>query len=213
MYSSSIFKNTAILADVEPFELGGIEAIEEIVPEPDHSESIGSRIEALEREAYEKGFNAGEKAGYEFGRKKAEVLFSGIEGVLNELSTFKQTLFSKCEREMVELSLSIARKVIQRETVIKEDGVLECLRAALRAVVAGGQIAVRVNPKDLEVVNANRAELARFSGCAKGMSVESDETISRGGCAISTNFGEIDATIETALQEVEEKLNDAYSGN
>jgi len=132
---------------------------------------------------------------------------------LNELSTFKQSLYSKCEREMVELSLSIAKKVIQRETVIKEDGVLECLRAALRAVVAGGQIAVRVNPKDLDMVNANRAELARFSGAAKGMSVESDETISRGGCAISTNFGEIDATIETALQEVEEKLNDAYSGN
>ncbi|OGP15074.1 MAG: hypothetical protein A2052_05230 [Deltaproteobacteria bacterium GWA2_54_12] len=213
MYSSSIFKNTAILADAEPFELGGVEALEEIIPEPDNSESIGSRIESLEREAYEKGFNAGEKAGYEFGRKKAEVLFSGIEGVLNELSTFKQSLYSKCEREMVELSLSIAKKVIQRETVIKEDGVLECLRAALRAVVAGGQIAVRVNPKDLDMVNANRAELARFSGAAKGMSVESDETISRGGCAISTNFGEIDATIETALQEVEEKLNDAYSGN
>lgn len=213
MYSSSIFKNTAILADAEPFELGGIEALEEIVPESEHSESIGSRIEALEREAYEKGFNAGEKAGYEFGRKKAEVLFSGIEGVLNELSTFKQSLFSRCEREMVELSLSIAKKVIQRETAIKEDGVLDCLRAALRAVVAGGQIAIRVNPKDLDIINANRAELTRFSGAAKGMSVESDETISRGGCAISTNFGEIDATIETALQEVEEKLNDAYSGN
>lgn len=213
MYSSSIFKNTAILADAEPFELGGIDALEEIIPEPDHSGSIGSRIETLEREAYEKGFHAGEKAGYEFGRKKAEVLFSGIEGVLNELSTFKQSLFSKCEREMVELCLAVAKKVIQRETDIKEDGVLECLRAALRAVVAGGQIAVRVNPKDLDIVNANRAELARFSGAAKGMSVESDETISRGGCAISTNFGEIDATIETALQEVEEKLKDAYSGN
>lgn len=213
MYSSSIFKNTSMHADAEPFELGGVEALEEIVPEPDHSESIGSKIEALEREAYEKGFNAGEKAGYEFGRKKAEVIFSGIDGVLNELCVFKQSLFSRCEREMVELSLAIARKVIQRETVIKEDGVLECLRAALRAVVAGGQIAVRVNPKDLDMVNANRAELARFSGAAKGMSVESDETISRGGCAISTNFGEIDATIETVLQEVEEKLNDAYSGN
>jgi flagellar assembly protein FliH len=213
MYSSSIFKNTAVLSDLEPFELGDVETLEELVPETDNSESIGSKIEALEREAYEKGFNAGEKAGYEFGRKKAEVLFSGIEGVLNELSTFKQTLFSKCEREMVELSLAIARKVIQRETVIKEDGVLECLRAALRAVVAGGQIAVRVNPKDLDIVNANRAELTRFCGAAKGMSVESDDTISRGGCAISTNFGEIDATIDTALQEVEEKLNDAYSGN
>jgi flagellar assembly protein FliH len=213
MYSSSIFKDNAVLLHAEPFELGGVEALEEIVPEPDHSEDIGSRIEALEREAYEKGFHAGEKAGYEFGRKKAEVIFSGIEGVLNELTDFKGTLFSKCEKEMVELCMAVAKKVIQRETVIKEDGVLECLRAALKAVVAGGQIAIRVNAKDLDVVNANRTELSRFCGGVKGMSVEADEAIARGGCAISTNYGEIDATIETALQEVEEKLKDAYSGN
>ena len=213
MYSSSIFKDTAVLVNSEPFELGAIDALEEIIPEPVHSEGIGSKVEAIERDAYEKGFNAGEKAGFEFGRRKAEVLFSGVEGVLNELSTFKESLFSKCEREMVELTLAVARKVIQRETVIKEDGVLECLRGALKAVVAGGQIAVRVNPKDLEIVNANRTGLARFCGSAKGMSVESDETISKGGCAISTNFGEIDATIDTILLEVEEKLKDAYSGN
>lgn len=213
MYSSSVFKDTAVLVNSEPFELGGVEALEEIIPEPAHSEDIGSKIEALEREAYEKGFHAGEKAGFEFGRKKAEVLFSGVEGVMNELSSFKQSLFSKCEKEMVELCLAIAKKVIQRETVIKEDGILECLRAALKAVVAGGQISVRVNPKDLEVAIANKAELARFCGSAKGMSIEADETISKGGCAISTNFGEIDATIDTALQEVEEKLKDAYSGN
>lgn len=213
MYSSNVFKDSSVLI-AEPFDLE-VEELEEIEPEPEtgHAEDIGSRLEALEREAYEKGFHAGERAGYEFGRQKAEVTFSGIEGVLRELSSFKATLFSKCEKEMVELSLAIAKKVIQRETVIKEDGVLECLRAALKSVVAGGQIAIRVNPKDLDVVNSARVELIRLHGGIKGMSIDPDETISRGGCAISTNFGEVDATIETALYEVEEKLNDAYSGN
>ena len=90
---------------------------------------------------------------------------------------------------------------------------LDCLRAALKSVVAGGEISVRVNPKDLEVVNSNRPELVRFCGGARGMSVESDENISKGGCVVSTNFGEIDATIDSALNEIEEKLSDAYSGN
>lgn len=213
MYSSSVHKNSSVFLDAEPFELAYADSLEEILPESERSEDIGSKIEALERKAYENGFHAGEKAGFEFGRKKAEVLFSGLEGVLSELSTFKQSLHARCEREMVELCLAIARKVIQRETSIKEDGVLDCLRAALKSVVAGGEISVRVNPKDLEVVNSNRPELVRLCSGARGMSVESDENISKGGCIVSTNFGEIDATIDSALMEIEEKLTDAYRGN
>lgn len=212
MYSSNVFKNASVLINAEPFDLD-IEHLEEIHPLSEHPEDIGTRMESLEREAYEKGFRAGEKAGFEFGRQKADVLFSGIEGILNELSQFRPSLFAKCEREMAELCLSIARKVIHRETNIKEDGVLDILRAAMKSVVAGGEISIRVNPKDLEVVNSNRAELSRFCGGVKGVSVEADETVSRGGCIIATNFGEIDATIETALGEIEEKLIDAYSAD
>lgn len=212
MYSSNVFKNTTVFIEAEPFDLGS-EHLEEIHPEDEHAEDIGTRIEALEREAYEKGFAAGEKAGFEFGRRKAEVLFHGLDGVLNELSSFKASLFARCEREMAELCLAVAKKVIQRETAIKEDGVLDCLRAAMKSVIAGGEITIKVNPKELDVVNSNRAELARFCGGVKGMMVEADATISRGGCLIATNFGEIDATIETALGEIEEKLIDAYSGN
>lgn len=212
MYSSNVFKDTRVLIEAEPFELA-VEHLEEIIPEGEAGEDIGTRIEALEREAYEKGFAAGEKAGFEFGRQKADFLFNGIEGVLNELSGFKASLFPKCEKEMAELCLALAKKVIHRETQISEEGVLHCLRAAMKSVVAGGEIIIKVNPKDLDIVNANRAELARFCGGVKGMSVEADQAVSRGGAVITTNFGEIDATIETALREIEDKLEDAYSGN
>lgn len=212
MFSSSVLKNAAVFIEAEPVNLG-VDDIEEIVPEADQAEDIGTRIEAIEREAYEKGFAAGEKAGFEFGRKKAEVLFGGLEGVLAELDSFKASLFGKCEKELVGLVLAVARKVVHRETAIKDDGVLDCLRAAMKSVVAGGEITIRVNPKDLEVVASGKAELARYCAGVKGLSVEADEAISRGGCLIATNFGEIDATIETALGEIEEKLVDAYGGN
>lgn len=213
MYSSNVFKDTMVLIDAEPFDLG-VEHLEEILPEKESSaEDIGTRIEAMEREAYERGFKAGEKAGFEFGKQKAEYHFNGIEGLLNELEAFKSTLFAKCEKEMAELCLALAKKVIHREAEIKEDGVLDCLRAAMKAVVAGGEIVIKVNQKDLEIVNNSRAELSRFCGGVKGMSVEADQGIARGGAIITTNFGEIDATIETAVCEIEDKFRDAYSGN
>ncbi|OGP22227.1 MAG: hypothetical protein A2054_02520 [Deltaproteobacteria bacterium GWA2_55_10] len=68
-----------------------------------------------------------------------------------------------------------------------------------------------MNPKDFDIVNQNRPELLKYCGGVKGMNVEPDEIVSRGGAAISTNFGEIDATVTSIMNEVEEKLADAYS--
>ncbi|HBG46107.1 MAG TPA: hypothetical protein DDW94_03865 [Deltaproteobacteria bacterium] len=210
MYSSKIIKNTSVRISPEPFSLPAHGHSHGHAGSKDH-EGVGSGIEAIEKEAYEKGFMAGEKAGFEFGARKADVYFSGLEGIIQELASFRESLFSACENEMAVLSLAIAKKVVQREVEIKEDGVLDCVRTALKAVVAGGEIAIRVNPREIEVVSRNRPELLKYCGGARGLSVEPDELVSRGGCVISTNFGEIDSTITSIMSEIEEKLADAYS--
>lgn len=169
-------------------------------------EKIGGDLVSLEREAYEKGFAAGEKAGFELGVKKAEVLFSGLSRILDELSDFKTSLYGPCEHEMVALSLAIARKVIQRE-VEKKDSVLDCVRVAIKSVVAAGEIVIKVNPRDLEVLNDNKGEFSRFSGAGvKGLKIEADPEIDKGGCVIETNYGEVDASIGSVLADIEERL-------
>lgn len=207
MYSSRIFRNDSVRVNADPFHLGQGALKPEAIAQ---AEDIGGRIEALEREAYEKGFKAGEKAGFEFGRQKAEVLFSGLEGVLRELSGFKAALFGACEREMASLALAIARKVVQREIDAREDGVLECVRTAMKSVVAAGEITVKVNPKELGVISQYRAELARYSSSVGTVNVEPDDTVERGGCVIITNYGEVDATISSVMHEIEEALRNAY---
>ncbi len=171
--------------------------------------NVGGNIEAVEREAYERGFAAGERAGFEFGKQKAEVLFNGIAGLLEALSTLKETLHKPCEDEMVELCVAISRKVLQRELELKREGIVDCVRIALKSVVAGGEITIKVNPKDHDILLQHKGELARYGDGVKGVKVESDESVSRGGCLVSTNFGEIDATIDSVMAEIEEKLKGA----
>lgn len=170
---------------------------------------VGDQAVDIERKAYEEGFATGEKAGFDLGRKKAEVIFSGLEGLLAEISTFKETLFTKCEREMVELALAIARKVIQREVSVSGDVVLECVRAALRTAVAGGKVTVRVNPKDVEIITEHREELVKYTEGLKSLVIEGDGAVARGGALIDSNFGEVDATIDGVISEIEERLRDA----
>ncbi|MBI2413263.1 MAG: hypothetical protein HYV24_08650 [Deltaproteobacteria bacterium] len=171
--------------------------------------NVGGNIEAIEREAYERGFAAGEKAGFEFGKQKAEVLFNGIAGLLDSLSSFKETLHKPCEDEMVELCIAISKKVLQRELELKKEGIVDCVRTALKSVVAGGEITIKVNPKDQEILLLHKGELAKYGDGVKGVKIESDESVSKGGCLVDTNFGEIDASIDSVMTEIEEKLKGA----
>ncbi len=208
MSLSKIFKTSADIG-AEPFvmeELSGLRAgLEE-----DKEEDIGGALLAREKEAYELGFNAGQRAGFEFGRQKAEVLFSGLTKVIEELANFRESLYKPCEEEMVELALAIAKKVIHREVEVKRDIVLDCVRNALKAVTTGGTVLIKVNLKDLEVLLQNKGELAKYGSGIKGVKIEGDESIAKGGCVIDTNYGEIDSTIASVMAEIEEKLKSAY---
>lgn len=210
MSLSRIYRDTG--SSAEPYileDLGLSPSSFETAEETLDGKNVGGNIEAIEREAYERGFAAGERAGFEFGKQKAEVLFNGIAGLLEALSTLKETLHKPCEDEMVELCVAISRKVLQRELELKREGIVDCVRTALKSVVAGGEITIKVNPKDQDILLQHKGELARYGDGVKGVKVEADESVSRGGCLVDTNFGEIDASIDSVMAEIEERLKGA----
>ncbi len=214
MSFSKIYKDTGI-EQAQPFVLESLRECEvegdktAVADERPGEGDVGDKIFAIEKEAYEKGFMAGESAGFEFGRQKAEIAFNGLEKILKELSVFKETLFASCEKEMVELAMAISKKVIRREVDTKRDGVLDCVRIAMKAVVAAGEVIIRVNTKDCGIVGQYSEELARYGKGVKGVVVLGDDSIGRGGCVVETNYGEVDATLDSVMSEIEEKLKNA----
>ena len=177
---------------------------EEPIPEVDPQ--VGTSIEELEREAFEKGFAAGEEAGFEIGLKKAEVTFQGLEGIFSTLTAYKKTLAESCEKDMIDMVTNISRKVIHQELETNSDVIVGIVREALKYNVAGGEVTVKVNPKDLEVLSEHREEIIALGEGLKGLTIEGSEGVSRGGCLIDTNYGEIEATMEGFFEELEEKL-------
>lgn len=169
---------------------------------------VGDEILEIEREAYEKGFAAGERAGFEFGSQKAEAALAGLKDVLDEIASFREILYKAVEAEIAGLAIAVARKVVRREVEMRRDVVVESVKAALSVLASAGSVTVKVNPLDLEVMHQFKKDLEKYSGSVKGVSVDADETISRGGCIIETNYGEVDATIEGVFAEIEEKLKD-----
>ncbi len=166
--------------------------------------------EEMERRAYELGFASGEKAGFEIGRKKAEALFSSLAGVIEGLESARRKLIEGAEKDVVALSLAIARKVVRGEITARNDVILGCVSAALGGLPAKGQVVVKVNPRDLELVTEHRRKAEGQSQAGMTVSFVADPSVSKGGCMVFTDFGSVDASIENVMEEIEQRLKDAY---
>lgn len=212
MFLSRVFKEIEIerlgSAPFEMEELGPDRAAGRAQAQLARDSVVGG--EELERKAYELGFASGEKAGFEIGRKKAEALFSSLHGLIDGLESARRIVLERSEKDILALSLAIARKVVRSEITARHDVVCECVKTALKAINTKGPVVVKVNPRDLELVTERRGQVEASGRAGAAVSFEADDSIGKGGCIVFTDFGSVDATIENVEKEIEQRLKDAY---
>lgn len=156
-----------------------------------------------ERDAYEKGFKAGEEAGYAFGEQKAKLVLERIKGILDELSDFREKMRDKLEPEVVDLVFEIAGKVLHAEVQTNKDVVVNIAREALKSVGNWREIIIRVNPVNYDYIMEKGKNLV---GMNRTVNFEADESIQPGGCIIQEEYGEIDARIDEQLNEIYDEV-------
>ncbi len=67
---------------------------------------------------------------------------------------------------------------------------------------------LRVNPVQVDILRQSVPEILNLTGLDAKLSVLADESISEGGCLVTTTNGVVDATIETQLSVVSEALRE-----
>ena len=160
------------------------------------------RILTLEKEAYEKGFAQGEKNGMELGQKRIETMIYQLNNMLTEIERQRVDLYKNYEKEMVQLVLSIAKKVLHQEVKIQEDVVVFTLREAFKYVVDQKKVVVHLNPVDYQYLISHRDRLPFAVEEMRGIKMIEDPAITRGSSLLETSFGDIDATIENQLDQI-----------
>ena len=168
------------------------------------------KIEEVEGQAYLRGFNKGEKAGFKTGKEKIESVFNNLQNVVSELAKLRKQIFNDSEQEIVKLALAIARKIVCHEIKLNKDTVIDVTREALKRVEAHEKIKIRMKPDDLECFeNLDPNQICNN----ENVTFEAEETISSGGCIVETDAGDFDARIEKQLQAIEKALRSAYKNS
>jgi len=161
-----------------------------------------AHLAALERDAFAKGYAAGERAGLEAGGKRADAMLRRVAQTIDELTGLRATIVRETERQMVDLALALARRVVDRELTLAPDLVAAMAHVALERLGEQTPATIRLNPADYSVVIAERGE--QWEGTH--VSVVPDLAVTRGGCLVESDFGVIDASVDAQLGELARAL-------
>ena len=163
-----------------------------------------SELAEKEQQAYQKGFIDGEKNCIESRVQQIESVLEGLHQALVRVQNLRQEMHHAIEKEVVELALAIARKVVCREVSTNKDVIVGVAKEALSQVNVPGQITVKLNPSDLQVINDTKSHLTHLKNHIDKLNFEPEDTIPCGGCLIETAMGKIDARLEKQLEMLDE---------
>jgi flagellar assembly protein FliH len=180
-------------------------AAPETVRQPAAPPDLGKKIEA----AYLQGKEEGLQQSRERFESSLEMLAQGIE----EVSRLRETLLQNSTHDMLRLVMSIARQVIHGEICINREVILATVSKALNAAVRSDSYQIRVNPEDLALVTEKKPLFLASINGLKNIVFEADPEIARGGCLVESELGEVDATIESQLNEIRRSLIGAMEQN
>jgi flagellar assembly protein FliH len=167
-----------------------------------NEEDFEERLARLEKEAYEKGFEQGQRDGLALEKRQMEEKGRQLEKLLTEINGFKARLYSQGELDLLKLSILAAKTIIRQEVRTQPGIIGNTIRAALEYLVDKSMICIRISSEDIDEVRRILPDLSSLTRGGKFQLME-DNAIEAGGCIIETGFGRINATIEDQLDMLE----------
>ena len=144
---------------------------------------------------------AAEQKGYQEGLAEWESRIAALAGE-------SERLLQEAKPQLIQLAMRIAEKILRRHLDETPDAILPMIEEALEAGRGhrAGQLLLKVHPEDLPAVESYRERLLGADPRWKSLELITDEKLARGGCSIETEFGTIDASVETQLRAIEHIL-------
>jgi type III secretion protein L len=103
------------------------------------------------------------------------------------------------QKDVLELALMCANKIIGRDLERQPELVLEIVANCTEAARSSKAMIVKVHPEDGKRIRASMPRLMELIGRSVDISVRDDADVERGGCIIRTEYGTIDGQIRTQI--------------
>ncbi len=165
---------------------------------------LRQEAEARTRAAYHQGVAAGEAAAKEKAQQTMEPSIQSLNAILAELAVARKRVRAEAEDDAVKLAVAIARRVLYRELSSDPEAILGLVKAAFGKLNARETHRLRMSPADAALVESHRAKLQ----IPPGLEIAADNSLPLGSAVFETTRGELDASVDTQLAEIDRGLAD-----
>ena len=167
-------------------------------------EQLQQQYEQRAREAHTAGLREGEASGRQRAAAELQPVIDRLARCIEEIGGLRTRLRAEAEADLVQLSLAIARRVLRRELAIDPEALHGLVLGALEKLQAQEISRVRVHPAHAALVTASLRQ-----NCASAkVEVITDPSRELGTVIFETRHGNLDASVDAQLQEIERGLAD-----
>lgn len=154
------------------------------------------RIERIEEQAREEGFEAGRQEGLAAARNEMEARAAMLDRLMTNLAAPLDQVDEEVEQELVALAMAVARQLVRREIKSDPGQIVAVVREAMAVLPSGARsVELRMHPEDAAVVR----EIMHVGDDELRWRIVEDPIVSRGGCKVNTETTQVDATLESRL--------------
>jgi flagellar assembly protein FliH len=149
----------------------------------------------------------GARRGREEASAELKPVLERLSRAVADLSTLRDRIRRQAETDLVKLALAIAKRVMHRELAIDPDAMQGIVRTALDRLRNREIDRLRVHPSHVGPVRS----CLEAAGRAPAVEVIGDPSLNCGDAIFETSLGELDASVDSQLREIErgfaDKLN------
>lgn len=162
-----------------------------------------ARLEAIEDAARKSGWDAGYADGLAAGELELARRCEQLDQVFAGLAAPVAHLDALVQGEVLELVMAIARRLVRREIKTDPGEIIGVIREGIAALPVGErQVTLHLHPEDARLVGQVYGGRDGAPACR----IIEDPALTRGGARISTDISVIDATLETRINRVLDRM-------
>ncbi len=155
--------------------------------------------EAGHAQGYQEGLTQGLEQGQHQARQLQEPLHARMQQLTSEFQNTLDALDSVIASRLMQMALEAARQIIGEMPTVDHNGLIKQIQQLLQQEpLFSGKPQLRVHPDDLQRVE----EVLGATLSLHGWRLRGDNTLHPGGCKVSADEGDLDASVATRWQEL-----------
>lgn len=161
----------------------------------------------LIKQGYQEGYELGIAEGKLAAEKQYENLISRVNDLEVIATKDYHTRLDQSDHTIVDLSIKIAEKIIKKEIATDPKLILNIVTAAITEIKDQSQISIYVHPDNYELLMKQKGELIHTLDGDTKLSIFINQKVTKNECLIEHPFGQIDASIDTQLEQIRDVLH------